>query len=520
MANTVNLYNHPDYDGAARLWHKIRVLYTGNEEALVTPEFLIYHELEYSSKLSKTPIAGQQVTVGERLRFNRARRSWYTNLMEPIVSAFGSLTFQGGIFQDDEVTKLLGAAVDDIDGKGTTFHNFVKDVIATTYFRDGKVIVLADAPSVELRSRAEEKAANFRAYLEVLDVLSVKDWQTVSDTTRRGEFDFLRFEYEEVGRRKSAREEPKVVTWCKEYVTDGQNSVVVNLYSKDEGAWTPSQQIPLKLSRLPLVGILDNPSWVKDIVPLCVGTYNLQSAYYSSLNSQAFQRVVMAGSGLGDKHEIAVGENAILFVPEGTTTTVIEPSDTKALESAISGKFDEIHRVAFNRSRALAATSGEAPGAETLREQGLELNALLEQAAREIEAVVNKSLVSYAMFVMGPEKGEKFEGKISIQTDFKSADFRESLELYLAHKDEIRQVPTWRKHYLKNVMRKQGFTALQQEEISGGIDDIPDVPQPGDLMGGFTSPYRKISDVARAGIEGVTGGKQTKATEVPKGQAA
>lgn len=515
MANTIQLYTHPDYEGAARLWHRIRVLYTGDEESLVKPEFLIYHELEYSSKLSKTPIAGQQVTVGERLRFNRARRSWYTNLMEPVVSTFGSLTFQGGIFQDEEVTKLLGPAIDDIDGKGTTFHNFIKDVVATTYFRDGKVILLVDAPSVEVRSRAEERAVNFRAFMEVLDVLSVKDWQTVSDTTRRGEFDFLRFEYEEVARRRSAREEPQVMTYCKEYVADG-DQVLVNLYLKEDADWVPQTQIPLKLSRLPLVGILDNPSWVKDIVPLCIGMYNLQSAYYSALNSQAFQRVVMAGTGLGDKHEIAVGENAILFVPEGTTTTVIEPSDTKALEGAISRKFDEISRVAWNRSRSLAASSGEAPGAETLREQGLELNALLEQAAREIEAVVNKSLKSYAMFVLGPEKGEKFEGKIAIQTDFSSADFRESLELYLAHKDEIRQVPTWRKHYLKNVMRKQGFTALQQEEISGGIEEIPEVPQLGD----FTSPYRKISDISRAGIEGVTGGKQTKNTEVTKGQAA
>jgi hypothetical protein len=469
---SIKFYDHPEYSESEEALETYRVLYDGDREQLVGQKYLWPHELEYSNQAASTDASsGTSETVGQKIRRIRAMRSRYFNLFEPVISTWISMALSKPVRLDEETAQMLGDDVQNIDGKGSSLQNFIMNDLAVAFFRDGKACVLIDAPENVARSRGEEVQNGFRPYMEIIDTLELKDWQLASEKSRYGLYDAIRYEYEVIAPRTSLSEEPEEQEYTRilQRTEDGQ--VVVSIYRENEETeeWEPiSIDIPLVgFSELPVAITVNNVSWVKDVAELQLVLYNLMSSYYNQLNTQAFQRVFVSGD-LQDKHLISISEYAVSVLPQEAKPYVIEPSSTEALINAIQSTMDQLYRVAFNRTRGMSAGSNEAPGAATLREMSTELIALLIHAVGELEGCVNQALKHYARF-----KGiEDFKGRVTFSRDITADDVNQQIQMFLAYRDEIRNVDSWRKAHLKKVAATMGYNEQELSQIVSDIDDI------------------------------------------------
>lgn len=467
----IKFHEHPEYSENEEALETYRVLYEGDRSELIGQKYLWPHELEFSNQAASTdPMSGVSETVGQKIRRIRAMRSRYFNLFEPVISTWISMALSKPIRLDEETATMLGQDVHNIDGKGTSLQNFLMNDIAVSFFRDGKAAILVDAPENNARSRVEEALSGFRPYMEMIDPLELKDWEIGEDRKYNG----IRYEYEVIAPRASFMEEPEEVEYCK-IIERKDGGVFVSIYRENEETeeWEPvSVDIPLEgFSEIPVAITVNNVSWVKDVSELQLVIYNLMSAYYNQLNTQAFQRVFVSGD-LQDKHLISISEYAVSVLPQEAKPYVIEPASTEALLGAINTSVDQLYRVAFNRTRGVSSTSNEAPGAATLREMSTELIALLIHAVGELESALNDAIGHYARF-----KGfQDFQGRVTLSRDITADDVNQQIQMFLAYRDEIRNIDSWRKAHLKKVAATMGYTEDELSTIVQDIDEIQPLP--------------------------------------------
>lgn len=489
MSDSIKFHCHPEYENNEDAWETYRDLFEGNHKTLISQKYLWAHELEFSNQQAAVdPMTQTSETVGNKIRRIRALRSRYFNLFEPVVSTWISMALSKPIKVDAETAEMLGEDINDIDGDGTSLENFIMGELAVSYFRDGKATILVDAPANTAVSQAEQRAAGFRPYMEVIDVLNLKDWQVSSEPGRHGKMDWVRYEYEVIGPRASATQEPEELEYCKVLQRDPvTGEVFVDVYLENEEAETwelvSSGQVLEGFSELPIAMAAHNVPWVKDVAELQLVLFNLMSAHYNLLNTQAFQRVFVSGD-LQDKHLISISEYAVSILPNEAKPYVIEPSDTEALLKAIGSTMDQLYRVAFNRTRGVSSDSREAPGASTLREMSTELIALLIQAVGELESVINQALKHYAIFKLGPVRGQNFQGRVTLSRDITADDVYMQIQMFLAYRDEIRNVLPWRKAHLKKVAVSMGYNNDERLDIINEIDNL----QPTAVAMPFSNP--------------------------------
>lgn len=456
-------YEHPEYEENEDSWTTYQDLYEGDHRKLISPKYLWMHELEYSEQsASKDPMTFTTETVGEKIRRIRCQRSRYYNLFEPVVSTWIAMALSKPMRINDELMEMLGPqGLQDIDGKGTSLVDFILGPIAISYFRDGKSVILADAPS-------DPSQAGFRPTLDVLNVLDVKDWQYNDD----GSLDRVRCEYKAVKPRASLSEKPEEVEYCKVYSNNYDGTISVEVFERDdqpEGDWKLINSSDLPLSQLPIVIGHNNEAWVKDVAEQQLVLFNLDSSHQNQLNTQAFQRVFVSGD-LEDKHLISISEYAVSVLPPEARPYVIEPSNTEPLEKAIRAATDKLYRVAFNRTRGVSADSREAPGASTLREMSTELITLLVQAVGQLESITNRAIMDYAKFKLGEEKAREFKGRIEFSRDITADDITMQLQMFIAYRDSIMSIPSWKKAHLKKVAVSMGYNVEERQEILQDID--------------------------------------------------
>jgi hypothetical protein len=473
----IKFHEHPEYTENQESLETYRDLYEGDHRKLISPKYLWPHELEFSNQAASTdPSTGTSETVGQKIRRIRALRSRYFNLFEPVISTWISMSLSKPIRLDEETSRMLGEDVNNIDGKGSSLQNFIMNDLAISFFRDGKACILVDAPSNDAASLLEQQQAGFRPYMEMIDPLELKDWQMAADKSRYGLLDAVRYEYELIAPRTSLTEEPEEVEYTRIFQRQEDGTVLVSIYREDEKSdeWIPVLvDQPLDgFSELPVALAMNNTSWVKDVAELQLVLFNLMSAFYNQLNTQAFQRVFVSGD-LQDKHLISISEYAVSVLPQDAKPYVIEPASTDALIGAIESTMDQLYRVAFNRTRGVSSGSKEAPGAATLREMSTELIALLIHAVGELEGVINQALKHYARF-----KGiEDFQGRVTLSRDITADDVAMQIQMFLTYRDEIRNVQSWRKAHLKKVAATMGYNEEELSEIVGDIDELEPLPQ-------------------------------------------
>lgn len=484
MADRIEFFDHPEYAARADDWQTWRDLYDGDRRVLAAAKYLTPLEIEGSRKPATNPFTGEPCTVGERIRALRVARAYYMNLFEPVVSTETGILFKKGLVVPKATRERLGDAIEDIDGRGNSLEAFVQNEVAVQYFRDGKTVVLADAPANTAANLAEQRAMGFRAFLEVLDILAVRDWQLYGAGPRKGQYEWLRYEFAEVALRSRPTEKPAMQNYARVLTLAG-GAYVVETYLATEGQnrrveWelVDTREVP-GWDRLPVSACLSNESWVKDVAAPCLKHYNLDTNVSNLLNAQGIQRVWASGPNLKDWAG-DINEYSVWLFPEGTTVGVVPPAEIAGQASERDAVADRIAKIAFNQARGLPSDSKEAPSGDTLREMAENLHGLLVQAARDIENVINPAVADLVRFMDGTTD---FEPGITIDTDFTAADVKDGVERYLAFKDKMAKSPTWMKEFLKREAARDNFpeevTQKIFEEIDAMKEDRPVDPTAG-----------------------------------------
>ena len=453
----VELHEHPLYPGLAKKWQVYHDLYDGDHGVLRGMAYLWPHELETGA-----------TEDARRIRKIREDRSQYFNLIEPVVSRFVSLFFRDEPTYDQSVIDLFGDAFDDVDGEGQSLTTFVKEEVMTALLLYGRPIILTDSYNYELQNLAQQKELKARPYWEVLDPLCVKDWQR----KQSGGYEFLRFEYDLVAPRKSALDKPEMGRYSKIYQLDGA-AVQVTTYKQDRksdsslnsGRWdkTAEQSLP-GWDELPIVGI-EEESWVKDVAPLALKVFNLDSVLDNIHLFQAHQRVFLIGN-LSDEQKRAVAEFTVGFLPEGSVVHTIEPAVTTSLETRRERAVMDLFKVAFDQSRSVAADSAQVESADTQREGKEQILALVKAQTESLENLMNQAIRHWARF----EGKADFKGEIHINAIETIEDLNQQISLANAFRDDIANYPTWKKATLKKFAAAQNLPEI--EEILKEIETI------------------------------------------------
>lgn len=460
----IKLHDHPEYAEGAKALKLFEDLYEGEHSCLAgNTDILWPHELEKAAK------------DGAKYREIREARSRYTNLFEPIESTWVNIILSDSIEIPDDVKKLFEGIESDVDGAGHSLETFIREKVAPSYIRYGKVFILTDAPAVEVRTVAEERAVGLRPYFSMLDPIEVHDWQYKQTSGDSNKLLGIRTEYIADLPRASLTDAPQRLVFSAVRELSGANYITTIFVQKQDAQKQKTWELkeaPKVLAgwdALPVAHIVTDP-WLKDVAQLCLRLFNLESALDTQMNAQAFQRIMIAGN-LDAQAKIAFNEYAVNFLPEGATITIAEPSNPAALQARIDQTVNQIFKVAFNRAHSLPDSSKEAPSADSTRKMKEEQVALAMAAIADIENVMNQAIVHFAKF-----RGiDDFQGRIKIGRNVSEEDIQDNIQIFQTYADAIRKIPEWYKAHLKRVARREEFENL--EKILAQIDGT-DFSQP------------------------------------------
>lgn len=453
-----NFNEHIEYQERKADWQVYEDLYEGKKEVLLE-KYLIKHEFEYTDN---------------QLFSIRKERTEYTNFMAPFVSRFASLIFK----RDQDYTRAMEVIFkgdaekefDNIDGEDTPLDLWLKRELSPCYFLYGKAGIYVDSPDIEVRSRREEIELGIRPYFHLWEPLSLIDWQYGSSKGRLRALDFAAYRYKLIEPRKKATEEITQNEYVKYLHLDG-GRYTITTYKKEDKQYTEVSSKPTKLDEIPLT-IVDRDSWMKDVAPKLRQLYNLESTLDNIQLFQAHQRIMAVGdfkAGEGGKYAAGAGNLLVLVSQNGGSIQIAEPADTTSLERRIEGVKADAVKIAFNQNRHLPGDSRDAESDKTLKEQKEEFRALAVNAAKDIEAMTNRSLYHYARMKGLNIEPEQF---VTFDTDITEEDIDEFLNLTQVFEPRINLYPSWRKEVDKIGAKTMNLSNI--EEVVKEINATPD----------------------------------------------
>lgn len=496
----LRFYKHPEYVFRRPNYKLYKDLYEGRHDVLIAPEYLWLHELETENH----PEAATKRSV-------REQRSQYANLIEPIVSRWVGLLFK----KDPDVSgveDLFGEEINDVDGTGKSLVSWIREEVTVPLLLFGRPFILVEGSGERARNKEEEKVKGLRPYFVSIPAIEFVDWDIETGTSSsRGKYRAFRWQYSAIDPRKSLSEPPVEGAYSKLYertesgfrvslyrgekrnassilptsdtnapTNFGQSQTAVAPGSDDDYEWSlvGEPQDIAGWDRLPLSTIQYHESWVKDVAPLALRFFNLESALDNQLLYQAHQRIFIV-SDMDRVEKLGLGEYTVTFLPPGSDVKSVEPTDTSASNDRIEYTLSLISKVAFNQTRNLPLNAKAVEGADTIREQKEEFVNLALATIEDLEVMVNEAIRNYAK-----SKGiEDYKGEVKFDKDITIEDVDQATNQFLAMRSDIVKVPRWHKAYLKKVAVEQSLP--DTEQILEDIDKTDFTPEPPPAMGGL-----------------------------------
>lgn len=477
------LYLHPDFEEKQEDWKLYRDLYEGKKEVISRPKFLWPHDLE-------------QLPTEESARVyrNRQTRTQYTNFISPIINVWTQLFFRKDLIIPDEVKELFGDEIDDVDGKGRSLANFLREEVLKSELMFGRPVIAVDAFNISATNRLEEQSLGLRPFMESIDPLCLKDWSLeTEDPGRLNRFNMVRYEFAKLAPRLYPNEKPEVIKYSKVYIKDG-SQVIVQEYRNNADPEQPQgtqqaedwqlldeQPIP-DLDEIPVAADLYGMSWLKDVAPQQLRYYNLESNLDNVRYYQGYQIKYFTGFEDGaDQQKMAMSAYTALFLPEGASAGVIEPANTESLERGLDMTLNNIFKVGLSQPFQIAANSKAVQAADTQREQKDDTIALVQARQERVEDVINNAIEHYARF----KNEEAPEEKVRFDSDVSEDDVEQMLNMFQALRPELERFPETKRQFVRAILKDVSFEDAEavMEEIKGADLQPLATQRPGLLQG-------------------------------------
>lgn len=467
---SIIFHQHPEYQSKLSDWVLYRDLYEAKHDVLQGTSYLWPHQIE---------LKGDAGAI--QLRASREQRTRYLGLPEMILSLWESFLFPKEPTADDAVKKLMGDAINDVDGKKTTLYGYVKNT-ACQYLNYGKSLTLVSKNTFEAKNQAQYLALGIRPVFEMISPLSLMDWSIDCHSSARiGRYNMTRLEYDLYAERARAQEAPTNERISDEYYVES-GAVWIARYriaKDDKGSpktdsghvlWELMPEFPrkLELAEIPLAS-MHGESWIKEADEEVLRHFNLRSNKDNILYNQGFQRIIIFGI---DKLDAQFGEYIISTVREpGAHMEQVEPVSVDGYNLAIAEALDNVFKVGLNRWRSLPADSKAGQAADSQAEESKHAIELARTLLTDVENYINDAISHWAAF----EGKKDFKGKVTLFKDIKAEDWDRFVQAYNSFRDDLREIPTLRKEALKKLPDLFNITdADDKEAIEKEIDGLKD----------------------------------------------
>lgn len=498
MAST--LYRNPEYDLHYAEWTLARDLYEANHSVLTQSGYLWPHAIEEAKD-----------AVAARIRARRAQRTRYLNLCEIIISLWTSLFFKSEPRLDAATKKLLEdhGGERNIDGKGTSFINFLQNKVLKDYLLYGKVIIIADSLPIVARNITEAQEKGLRPFLSTVDPLDFVDWsRETSDPKKLMSFQMARYQFTGVMPRQSSADEPKIRRFSYEYrlnnntVTlhpsyvdlDGSYNVIADHWDKENQSevWQETlEPIVLdKLENIP-IAVIESESWLDDANQEILRHFNLRSNRDNINYNQGFDEkyLKLQGGKVDEKRLSAFNEYTHKIISTDEDAFKIPPIDPIAYERAEAEAIRNIFRVGLNRLHSLPDGSNESPSAESQDKNNEYTAKLVESSIAEIEDIANEALKHYAAF-----KGDtNFSGKVELDKEVSEQSFEQFVTIWQAFSDELSKVQEIKAEVSKKALAKLRLPKNKMAKLEALLDK--QIEADGEAQNGQTQEIDPIDAV-------------------------
>lgn len=469
---TIQFYQHPEYQRLAPHWTRYRDFYEGDHDTLASnTNYLIPHYIELKKDESSSA-----------LRRAREQRTRFLAVPEIIVSLWTSIFFSEAIELSEQDKKILGEGVDNVDGKKTSFNDYLKDNVLVDLLVYGKPITLVDAHKAEFKSLGEQNIAGFRPFVEQINPLSLVDWELETESTARyGRYNFARYEYLYLPKRASASEEPKqeqrstvLSLKDKKYTiqiykrTAKEDKKLTALALNDSNShWEPVGETISTLDEIPLITIHDE-SWIKDVVEEMLRHFNIRSAKDNTLATQGYQRLWVKGI-TNDEQMKAFSANIVWRLPAEGEMGAIEPVSTESFERAEAEAINNAFKVGLNMLRQLPSDSRLTQAEGTQAEEKKNTYSLVESTLTQLENYGREIINQWAKF----SGNKNHKSDLTLNKEIDDEDINQFVTLYQAFRDDFMRAPEAHKEIVKKAFSKMNLDDDILEKANLAIDNAP-----------------------------------------------
>lgn len=474
----IKLYRHPEYVRMERFWKMYRDMVDGDDEVM------------RNDYLTRFAVEDDATTDGRAAWLQRRQTTYFTNYCEPILSLWLALLFKYAPDLSKIESIITKEEQADITGYGLDIHNFIRS-IAQSWLQYGRVYAMVDSPTVVSDSAGRDRQLGLRPYGEIWNPLNVPDWEVETvDAKRLGKLSMLQVQYVRIPPRTLPTEQPTeelirkvltldpagkyTITYYKGVTqkksanaNDNQAQAAATLWDNSETRFEPlGSPITInELDELPVV-YRCSESWIKQVAPLNLRHYQLESEDDTISAFQAYTRIICAGNPDKIPPRLLTGPQTMIWVGEGTQVTAVPSEDGLALRSKIGEIRNTIFRVGLNQFRQLDGSSAQVQSADTIREEKEHVYTLAKQAVSEIETIINEFVGYWAKF----KTKDVGDSKISLSTDFSTQDIDDFMKIYNSLTDVKQGLPTLNKELTKKLVSYADFPKETETKIEAEID--------------------------------------------------
>jgi hypothetical protein len=492
---STKLYVHPDYEARAKEWALYKKLYDGKHSELVDdPDILWRHYAETKDN-----------DVAKAILAERKRRTRYLNVVEIIISIWTSFFFRETPVLSEAAANMLGDAQKNINGQGMTFNTMMKQALESRLIY-GKAIARIDSL---------DKGSKLRPFVSLINPLDLVDWDfETQDQERVGQLNIARIVYNQMQKRTSVEEKP-----VKEMLSDGLFLSEAGIYSKrtyqqakdkngkvltsatdNEAQWEAIGDIvESELREIPLV-IIDDISWVKDVVQETLRHLNLRSSKDTIEHQQAFQKIFFEGIDPKDTAAInAISEHVYPILPKDARVHSIEPVSTSDISQSISQALDNAFKVGLNQLRQVAGDSKAIASGDTIQAEKDDRIALVESTLEELEGFGNEVL-RHCASVRGEDNEAVLKDiNISFSKEITQGDIEDFIKIWGATRDILIAYPNIKVSVAKKAVSKL-FSGQDQADAIAEIEKTPVRAEPTQPEG--SRPRSRLFDLGADSGEG------------------
>lgn len=457
----MKLNKNPGYEKAAKKWQELHDLYEADDATLRGGKYLWPHAIEKTSD-----------AIAAQLRADREQRTQYMNFLEILISLWSSYFFAKPFALGPTDKKALGEFEYNVDGRGTSFFEFLREQALKDVLLYGRAIGLVDAHNIEGDSLAAEREVGARPFMRMLNPLDCPGWQVeLKDPKRLGSYKFIRHEYLFFPQVESSEDEITKHYRSTEYAVRDGRYVVTKYQKKDAEAlgdpdWDRIGRTEIDYDRLP-IAVIDGDSWMDEVRGEVKRYHNTRSNKDNLLYTQGYQRPFIKGIKVEDADALkGFSEYVYHLLPIDGDAFTLDPIDLGPYERTLAESVDSIFKLGLNQLRSLPVDSRFNMSAEAQDAERDNARMLVTSTISDIQRFGREMIEHFAAF-----KGiNGHKSELTLQADTSLEGWQRFMQTVAAFSDRLSKYPAAEKAIARRAVRICGFSQDEEAEALSQID--------------------------------------------------